>query len=525
MILPPFEMALRAGVRSVMNSYTDIDGVPAAADPACSPTCCATPSGSPAPWSPTTSPSPSSDAARRGGEPGGGRAPRPHRRHRRRAALREHLRRAAARRRRRPARSTRRSSTGRCAGPQPEMRARPARRRLGAGRADRRRPRRRRVARGRPRAGPTLGGAARQRRHPAAARRRPRRRGRAPRRHARGDAGLLLLPACTSCCTIPGSSSASTSPRCARPSRTTFDVTYALGCPVLGGDDEDIAAAVARGGPGRRLRRRARRPGRPVRQRHLGRGLRRHRPSACPGGRRSCWTRCSRPAPPSSPCCSSAALRPEPPGRPAGRAGLRLLPREEGGRGDRRRAERPGQPSGRLPVGFPGAGSSQPSTYLAAAAGPAQRGDAPSTRRRCSLRARPVLRRRHVGSGLRRRPDRGTPTARSSSRSDWPTRPTGAVVGGRPGLPARPGRLGRPAGPAADRWRPASTSSPASGRVRFDAARRPDLVHRPRPAPHRRAGCGGAAGRRVQRGHPRSRAARARGPGPPGRRGPRAGAR
>ena len=32
-ILPPFEMALRAGARSVMNSYTDNDGVPVAADP------------------------------------------------------------------------------------------------------------------------------------------------------------------------------------------------------------------------------------------------------------------------------------------------------------------------------------------------------------------------------------------------------------------------------------------------------------------------------------------------------------
>ncbi|MFC7494993.1 MULTISPECIES: beta-glucosidase family protein [unclassified Nocardioides] len=31
-VLPPFEMALRAGARSVMNSYTDTDGVPAAAD-------------------------------------------------------------------------------------------------------------------------------------------------------------------------------------------------------------------------------------------------------------------------------------------------------------------------------------------------------------------------------------------------------------------------------------------------------------------------------------------------------------
>ena len=31
--LPPFEMALRAGARSVMNSYADIDGVPTVADP------------------------------------------------------------------------------------------------------------------------------------------------------------------------------------------------------------------------------------------------------------------------------------------------------------------------------------------------------------------------------------------------------------------------------------------------------------------------------------------------------------
>ncbi|RCG33339.1 glycosyl hydrolase [Sphaerisporangium album] len=33
-LLPPFEMALRAGADSVMNSYADIDGVPVAADPA-----------------------------------------------------------------------------------------------------------------------------------------------------------------------------------------------------------------------------------------------------------------------------------------------------------------------------------------------------------------------------------------------------------------------------------------------------------------------------------------------------------
>jgi beta-xylosidase len=33
-LLPPFEMALRAGARSVMNAYTELDGVPVAADPA-----------------------------------------------------------------------------------------------------------------------------------------------------------------------------------------------------------------------------------------------------------------------------------------------------------------------------------------------------------------------------------------------------------------------------------------------------------------------------------------------------------
>jgi beta-xylosidase len=33
-LLPPFEMALRAGARSVMNAYTDLDGVAVAADPA-----------------------------------------------------------------------------------------------------------------------------------------------------------------------------------------------------------------------------------------------------------------------------------------------------------------------------------------------------------------------------------------------------------------------------------------------------------------------------------------------------------
>ena len=42
-ILVPFEMAIRlGGARSVMPTYVDIDGVPASADPGCSPPCCGT---------------------------------------------------------------------------------------------------------------------------------------------------------------------------------------------------------------------------------------------------------------------------------------------------------------------------------------------------------------------------------------------------------------------------------------------------------------------------------------------------
>ena len=58
-MLPPFEMALRAGARSVMNSYTDIDGVPVAADAGAAHRPAARhATASPAPSSPTTSPSP-----------------------------------------------------------------------------------------------------------------------------------------------------------------------------------------------------------------------------------------------------------------------------------------------------------------------------------------------------------------------------------------------------------------------------------------------------------------------------------
>ena len=54
-ILPPFEHAVRVGrVRSVMNSYTDIDGIPVASDPALLTEVLAMPGASPGRWSPTT---------------------------------------------------------------------------------------------------------------------------------------------------------------------------------------------------------------------------------------------------------------------------------------------------------------------------------------------------------------------------------------------------------------------------------------------------------------------------------------
>ena len=101
-LLPPFEMAIRdGGARSVMNAYTDLDGVPVGRRPRrCSPGCCATRGASRAPSSPTTSRSRflkmlhgiagDLGRGRRRGARGG---------HRRRTADRQDVRRAAASRR------------------------------------------------------------------------------------------------------------------------------------------------------------------------------------------------------------------------------------------------------------------------------------------------------------------------------------------------------------------------------------------------------------------------------------------
>ena len=196
------------------------------------------------------------------------------------------------------------------------------------------------------------------------------RRGRAARRRARRDARLLLVPAARR---RPPPGRARSASRC-RPwseaLRPSYDVTYALGCPVIGGDDDGIAEAVAacadaavcvvvlgdRAGT--------------VRRRDVRRGLRRAGPAAArpsggaagsPAGHRQAgraW------------CCCRAG-RTSFPGRSTG------WPPSSAGSSPARRARRRSpvcsadgsNPSGRLPVSFPAAGASQPSTYLAAPLG------------------------------------------------------------------------------------------------------------------------------------------------------------
>ncbi len=196
-MLPPFEMALRAGARSVMNSYTDIDGDPVGRRRrTCSRRCCATRSASTG----TVAADYFSVAFlhtlhRDRRRPRRGRAAGPRGRHRRRAADRRRLRRAAARG---THRRTRRREAGR------PGRRRVLRQKCELGLLDpgwapvAAEPSRPRPARGtRPgsRAGPPLGGAAGQRRRrPPPARGRHGRARRSQRRHQRGDAGLLLVP-------------------------------------------------------------------------------------------------------------------------------------------------------------------------------------------------------------------------------------------------------------------------------------------------------------------------------------------
>ena len=459
--------------------------------------CCATSSASPARSPPTTSRSRSCRRCTGRGRPRRGGRAGARGRDRRRAAVDQRVRRAAARGGRRRDSSTRRSSTARCRRVlQPEVRARPARPGLGAGRAGGRRPRRRRVARARARARAPVGRAARQRRQPAAARRARR---------------------------SPSSARAPT-PSEAMLGCYSFPMHVLVHHPgVEDGVRDPHRARGARRDVRRHLRARlpgARRRGRRHRGRRRGRRRRRGLRRRCSATRPGSSARARRARAATSPTCDlpgrqeellEALLatgtpvvavllvgRPYDLSRQADRlAGLvcGFFPGEEGAQAIADVLSGRVNPSGPAAGQLPRRGLDPALDVPRLAARPAQRGQRGRPDAALRLRARALVRRRHLGRGVRavgsavghRRHLR----ARGASSR---TRPTGTCrrwcrstcTTGRPRWCARC---------SSSSARSASTSRPGerrAGAVR--PARRPDVVHRPRPGAHRRAGRGRAAG-------------------------------
>ena len=351
--------------------------------------------------------------------------------HRRRAADGQGLRRAAASRRRRTASSTRRSSTGRCGaccGRRPSSACStptglPCRRRCAAptstGR-DRSRQRRPRLARqpGARRAARRGGGRAAAQRRTAAAAAAP-----APAIAVIGpnaDDPYAML-GCYSFPTHvgvqhPGVRSGIEVPTVLEALRAEFPDARsgcARGTSVDGGETDGIADAAARRGIRRRRRARARRPRRPVRPRHQRRGLRRGvaraARRAAAAGRRgagdrhadACW------------CCSpggrtrSALRRPS---RARHRAGV--LPRRGGRAGDRRRAQRPGEPERAAAGERPGDPRRAAVDLPRPAARSRERRVEHRPDRRVPVRARPRLHAVRVGAPSRATRARSPSTAR-----------------------------------------------------------------------------------------------------------------
>ena len=456
-----------------MNSYTDIDGVPVRGRPGAADRAAARHVGLrrhrrrrllrrrlPA------------DAARRRRRPGRGRGAGADRRHRRRAADRA---RASATPLRRGGRATGRvdeALVDRAAAPgaAAEVRARPARRGLVA-RARRARgrdlERRRRPARhgrprpaGEPRAGPRDRRAVGR----AAAQRRRRCRSRAPRRIAVvGPQRRRRRSRVLGCYSFPSHVGVQHPEHAAR-HRAARPLLEALARRVPGRRRSSYAQGTrdrrrrdrrASPRPSRAardadvVRRRARRPGRAVRPRHLRRGLRRRVDlRAARRAAATCSTRCSTPARRSCSCCSPAGrTRSAAPSSDAAAIVQTFFPGEEGAGAIAGVLSGRVNPRGRLPVSVPARPARQPSTYLAAPLGAAERGLATSTRRRPSPFG-------HGHRLHRRSPGRDLVDASRGGR-----RPDGRRRGdlgftrpqhrrprrrrGRAALPARPGRLGR----------------------------------------------------------------------------------
>ena len=289
-----------------------------------------------------------------------------------------------------------------------------------------------------------------------------------------------------------------------------FDVSYALGCPVLGGSVDDIEAAAetaaaadvcvvvlgdqsglfGNGTSGEgcdvadlRL---------PGRQEELLEALLgdRHSRRRCPAGR--------------------SPLRREPPGRPARRARVRLLPGRGGGSGDQRCARRPGEPLGPPADQLSGCRLVPAVDLPGADVGAAQRGDRGGPDPAVPVRPRPRV--CHGDLGIRVHPfgahvghRRDVSGGGGPGQRLQPSRRRGGA-----GLPARRRCERRASRATARRGGPRRPAGRGSAHGPVLAARRPDVVHGPRPGPRRRARRRRAARRGVERGHPGSLRVRAR---------------
>ena len=500
-----------------MNSYTDIDGVPAAADRGSADRrCCATPTASTAPSSPTTSRSRSCETpAPRGRRPGRTRPGWPCE-----AGIDVELPTVARVRRRRcwPARRGEvdrreagrpgaaraccgRSASSACSTPDW------ARRRGGAtvdlddaG-----------VARARARAGAS----ARSCCSPTTAPCRWRR-GRGSRwsvrsadTYARRCSGCYSFPMHVARRTTPSVDLGLRDPHPARRPRATRrpDVVHALGCPVLGGDRR---RASPRPSPRRRGRRRLRRGARATSP-GCSATARRARAAtsptcACPGARRSCSRRCSRPAP--RWCAVLLVGRPYDLSRYVDRlaaVGVRLLPGRGGRAGARRRADRSGQPVGTAAGQLPRCRRQRsPSTYLASPLG--HRSEV------TSVDPTPLFPFGHGlsygaatwASGRPPPPVRGLADRRRQREVSVELgNEATAGLRGRPGLPARPRwprssvRCSSSSPPRASTCAPGQRARLVPSACTPTSRRSPDAT-----CPHRRARRGRAARRRVERRRP-----------------------
>ena len=274
-----------------------------------------------------------------------------------------------------------------------------------------------------------------------------------PRRHRRPSGSRARGSRCRRCST-----------RCG-PSWPTPRHVHAPGCPIQERDRSGFAGGGGCRAVGRRVRRGGRGPAGPVRAWHLGRGLRRRGPVAArrPGraaGRTARDRHAGR-----ARGRVGAAVRARPLRGPAAAVVQAFIPGEEGG------AALAGVLSGRVAPSGQAAGAGAAQRRRAAEHVPAsrarrqqRRGQQHRSYAAVPLRPRPFVHGLRVRRTSRSAPTRSRRTARWRCPASCTTgRPRGRR--GRPALHRRSGGAGDPAGDRARRLRPRRRSSRASGRA------------------------------------------------------------